>query len=65
MAKDQKKTEIPFKNCCQGMPIREMTSKMIEKKSESPFGCAEMKSRIVNSAETLYFSSLFSERQWV
>ena len=46
MAEDQKKTEIPFKNCCQGMPIREMMSKMIEKKSGSPFDCAEMMSRI-------------------
>ena len=48
MAEDKKKTEIPFKNCCQRMPFTEMMRKMMEKKTtESPVDCAEMMSQMM------------------
>ncbi len=48
MAEDQKKTEIPFENCCQGMPFGDMMQKMMEaKKAGSSFNCAEMMSQMM------------------
>ncbi len=47
MAEDQKKTENPLPNCCQGMAFTEMMRKMMEKKtSGAPCDCAGMMSRM-------------------
>jgi hypothetical protein len=47
MAGDQKKTENPFANCCQGVAFADMRPKMVEKKTTgAPFDCVEMMSRM-------------------
>ena len=48
MAEEARKAQEEFKSCCEGMPFADMMRKMMEdKKSGSPFNCAEMMSQMM------------------